>query len=210
MSFYNIIDSHHNHDDLLCPFLDVFEKQIADADACFVVGKYCSSPRDRYLMVHSSERVSESCTGPLYTPSLNLCCDGTKAVYDMQVFYRTISCGPIDAEMLSVLLNQLLPNSEYTVCPGIGSYPPEVRFKTKYLRDWGQPFNRLDADNCLLWHIPNNSHQLPTSPLYNACNSCRILHHDVQVLAKRASSTADETKALRTVVSSNHRYYSTG
>ena len=31
MSFYNIIDSHHNHDDLLCPFLDVFEKQIADS-----------------------------------------------------------------------------------------------------------------------------------------------------------------------------------
>ena len=55
---------------------------------------------------------------------------------------------------------------------------------------------RLDADTCLLWHIPSNACQLPNSPLYNVCKLCKTLHHNIQVLAKRVSSTADETKAL--------------
>ena len=58
----------------------------------------------------------------------------------MQVLYHTVSSWPIDADILSFLLSQLVPSSEYVVCPGIGAYPPEVWFKTKHLRGWGQPF----------------------------------------------------------------------
>ena len=175
-----------------------------DADSCLVLAKYRSSPGDLWLMVHSSKRVLETVAGPVHTPHLNICCDGTKVVYNMQVLYHTVSSGPIDADILSFLLSQLVPSSEYAVCPGIGAYPPEVRFKTKHLRDWGQPFFRLDADTCPLWHIPSNACQLPTSSLYNACKHCKTLQHDIQVLARRVSSTADETKALRTAVSSNY------
>ena len=60
----------------------------------------------------------------------------------------------------------------------------------------GSTIFRLDADTCLLWHIPSNACQLPNSPLYNVCKLCKTLHHNIQVLAKRVSSTADETKAL--------------
>ena len=79
-----------------------------------------------------------------------------------------------------------------------------MRFKTKHLREWGKPFLRLDSDTCSLWHIPNNVRQSPSSPLFNACKSCKTLHHDVQVLSKRATATADEKKACRSSVSSNY------
>ena len=179
----------HSHDSgLLCPNLDVLERQILSSHQSFVVERYRTSPADLWLMVHSTEQVSVAPTGPLHTPTINLCCDGVEVRHTMQVFYHTLSSGPINQDMLSSFLSQLAPQSGYKICPGISSYPPEVRFHTKHLRDWGPPFFRMDSDTCLLWHIPNNSCQLPTSPLYNACKACKTLHHDIQVIAKRASS----------------------
>ena len=129
--------------------------------------------------------------GPLQNPCLSLCCDGTSATYSLQVLFRTVDSGPFEADKVSSYLMQLLPGSEHVACPGIQSYPSDIRFRTKHLCDWGQPFNRLDADTCLLWHVPNNSRQLPSSLLFNACKPCKELHHDTQQLSKRGSTVTD-------------------
>ena len=51
------------------------------------------------------------------------------------------------------LLDQLHLESGFAVCPGIKEYPSELRFETKNLRIWGNPFRRINSQQCLLWHI---------------------------------------------------------
>ena len=95
------------------------------------------------------------------------------------LFFQPIFSGPVDTGYFLSLLRQLLPDSGYEMCPGITNYPPDVCFKTKHLHEWGEQSNGLDSDSCKLWLIPNNSRLLPTNVLYNACEACKQLHHDV-------------------------------
>ena len=98
----------------------------------------------------------------------------------------------------------LLPSSAFTsvrlrTCPGIKEYPSDVRFKTKNLREWGEPFNRLDSNSCLLWHLPSNNCRPTGDLLQNACAPCKRLQFDIDMLVKRARSTSDVKKATRTL-----------
>ncbi len=58
--------------------------------------------------------------------------------YSFQVFYNTISSGCCRSDLSDIesYSSQLLPMSSYVVCPGVGEYPPDIRFKTKNLVIW--------------------------------------------------------------------------
>lgn len=110
----------------------------------------------------------------------------------------------MDTTSVTSLLNQLLPDSGYVTCPGISRYPSELSFKTKHLREWGDPFNRTDSDICELWHLANNNRQLPSSALYNVCRLCKQLHHAIQQLLRRNDTVSEAQKQARRSTSSNY------
>ena len=126
-----------------------------------------------------------------YIIHLLLCTVMEVPQYSSFMFFQPVFSGPVDTGSFLSLLKQLLPDSGYEICPGITSYPPDLRFKTKHLHEWGEPFNWLDSDSCELWLIPNNRRQLPTNVQYNACKACKQLNHDVQQLIKRSATISD-------------------
>ena len=106
--------------------------------------------------------------GPLPNPRLSIFVLGDMIEYKWQVWFHTIASGKYSFEAVQQYLDQLQTN-EYQLCPGINKYPStEVRFKTKRLREWGLPFNRVDSIDCLLWHFPNNGKYPHGDPLRDA------------------------------------------
>lgn len=165
---------------------------------------YLSATGAMWLRIECKGRVSEMNSGPFNNPFITLCCNGSSVTFKFCVFFQPVTSGLVDTGCFLSLLKQLLPDSGYEICPGICSYPPDIRFKTKHLHEWGEPFNRLDSGSCLLWHIPNNNRQLPTNSMYNACKPCKQLHHDINQLAKRSATVSDAQKQARTMPSSNY------
>ena len=143
--------------------------------------------------------------GPLQNPRLCIVHEAQSSHFYWQIYYSTIQDGvyanPSDIEMY---LEQLLPSSGYVVCPGIRSYPDQIRFTTKNLRQWGPPFNRMFSATCAQWHIPNNVQQSPESLGFDCCKSCKQLLHDINQLAQRAVATTDTQRVIRTLPSSNY------
>ena len=183
--------------------LDTLCGAITTEDSRYILTAYPSVAGTIWLRIECEDRISEVTSGPFFNPFITLCCDGKSITFKFCVYFQPVFSGTVDTGCFLSLLKQL-PDSGYEICPGITSYPPDVRFKTKHLHDWGEPFNRLDSDTCELWLIPNNSRQLPTNVLYNACKACKQLHHDIQQLVKRSATTSDAQKQARTLPSSNY------
>ena len=142
--------------------------------------------------------------GPLQNPRLCIAHEphSDSSHYYWQVFYKTVEDGTCDnLTAVEVYLQQLLPSSGYVVCPGIRKYPDEIRFKTKNLRQWGEPFNRMVSANCSQWHIPNNTQQPQDSIAFDCCKS---LLHDINQLAQRVATTSDAQRVIRTLPTSNY------
>lgn len=163
-----------------------------------------SSDNSSYLIVTRDDRYFITSAGPIQTPRLCVKCDAQNITFSFQVFYKSIDVGPYDHEMAMSFLSQLHPHSSYVVCPGLRDYPNAIEFKTKNVRLWGEPFGRIDSQACRLWHVPNNSRQPPTSPLYNCCPSCKQLNHDIQQLLKRALNTTSRQREARKNSFSNY------
>ena len=108
------------------------------------------------------------------------------------------------------MLDTLLANSGYLLCPGIANYSDHfaksIRFRPKNVREWGHPTFRYDAHSCILWHKPNNSRISSDSPLFNACSPCKSLFNELNVVKKRADATSPSTKEKRTEPSSNRPF----
>lgn len=197
------IGCYHAHTGLTCPLLDPLQAQISQPICCF---RHTAANDSLWLVCTHPDHIAETKAGPLYTPRLCVCCDGKVATYSWQVFFKTTESGPADSDKVLSLLLQLQSDSLYVVCPGIMSYPSEIKFKTKHLRMWGEPFGRMDSEHCAMWHIPNNRCQLPNSPLFNACKACKLLDHDIQVLSKRASNLTSMQKEARKSASSKYPF----
>ena len=90
---------------------------------------------------------------------------------------------------ISSMLDTLLENSGYVLCPGIKSYESKfsdhIRFTPKKLRVWKNPV-RYDSDECSLWHKPNNLRCSPDDDLFDVCTSCKTLNHQLNTIKKRA------------------------
>ena len=142
--------------------------------------------------------------GPLANPRLCIMADSGSVKYKWQVLFRTVSDGKYSTDQVRVYLEQLKPQSGYKVCPGLNEYPEEVRFETKNVRLWGLPFNRVDAQSCSLWHIPNNVNHPAGDKLRDTCRSCRLLNYDLNRLVERACDVSVEQKIARTSVQSNY------
>jgi len=191
----------HSHAALSCETIEQLYLNICDKPPGITCTKFYS-PGTCWLVVSHPQNLIHPMMGPLQNPRLCVACDGTLATYKFQVFFKTIESGPCDPDRVYMLAQQLLPSSSCVLCPGIQEYPPEICFKTKHFRQWGQPFGRLDADTCTMWHILNNSLQPPSSPLYNACKPCKQLHHDIEQLRRKNADLTEGKKLARIDVSS--------
>ena len=96
--------------------------------------------------------------GPMAIPRLCVYAEHHTVKYVWQVLFKHMDEGEYSVEKIEPYLEQLRPSSGYTFCLGIREYPPEIRFHTKNLRQWGIPFHRIDATACEMWHIPHNIH----------------------------------------------------
>ena len=74
------------------------------------------------------------------------------------------------------MLDMLLENSGYVLCPGIKTYESSfseyIRFIPKQLRIWKDPL-RYDSEECSLWHKPNNVRISSEDDLFDLCPSCK-------------------------------------
>ena len=123
--------------------------------------------------------------GPIANPRLCFMLQNGAILFKWQILFKTISEGDYTYTGVSKFLTQLLYSSGYTICPGLKEYPNDVLFKTKNLREWGLPFNRLDSQSCLLWHIPNNTHHPSGDMLRDTCGPCKRLSFDIKQLEDR-------------------------
>ena len=94
----------------------------------------------------------------------------------------------------------MLPASGYTVCPGIPSFPAEVRFKPKKYWEWKLPFVRHDSKGCKFWYVSNHCKRSIEDPLYDSCPSCKLLWLDLGTLAKPGRLTSPSIKAVANVI----------
>ena len=136
--------------------------------------------------------------GPLSNPRLCIMSEGDTIQYKWQVFFKTVVSGEYSMDAVKEYLDKLRPCSGFKVCPGLKQYPEELRFDTKNLRQWGLPFNRIDAKSCALWHVPHNVHHPAGDDLRDTCQCCRVLHHDITKLIDIAASISLYRKLSRT------------
>ena len=143
--------------------------------------------------------------GLIQNPRLGVCFQSDQVQFSWQHYFATYAEGVCNGlSDITMYLDQLLPCSGYVVCPGVKEYPPEIRFRTKNLVEWGAPFNQKFSSSCSRWHIPNNSRQAVDSCSYNCCKHCKKLLHDIQQLVHRSEQTTEVQKLARTLPSSNY------
>ena len=172
--------------------------------------------KTKWIEVRSANTVvlQESDVGPVKPARLVLALDGT---YTFQVMLKTVKTGdwkfsdefPRPTELMGIL-DSMLANSGYVLCPGVRDYQAQfgehVRFRTKSLREWNVPLARYDSSNCLLWHKPSNIKQPTSSAVFDCCLNCKTLLHDLTILKKRADSTSPGHKEKWLDTSSNRPF----
>ena len=147
--------------------------------------------------------------GPMCNPRLCLAAADERINYSFQVFFKSIATGSCTLDDLSQIeryLVQLSNKSGFLVCPGISEYPSSIRFKTKNLLVWTEPFERYVSTNCSQWHVPNNTRQTPNSKGFNCCKACKHLLCDVHKLEKRTEKCSESDRRKRLSVSSKLFY----
>jgi hypothetical protein len=117
---------------------------------------------------------------------------------------QTVASGEDSLDAVKEYLDELRPYSGFKICPGLKHYPEELLFDTNNLRQWGLPFNRIDAKSCALWHIPHNIHHPAGSDLRDTCQPCRLLHRDITKLIEIAAPVSSAQKLSRKSVHSNY------
>ena len=114
-----------------CETLEQLHLNICDKSPGIITCTKFYSPGTCWLVVSHPQNSIHPRMGTLQNPRLCVVCDGTLATYQFRVFFKTIESGP---DRVYMLAKQLLPSSSFVLCPGIQEYLPEIRFKTKHLR----------------------------------------------------------------------------
>lgn len=78
--------------------------------------------------------------------------------YKWQVLFKIVTSGDYSVDAVKEYLDKLRPHSGSKICPGLKNYPEDLRFDTKNIRQWGLPFDHINAESCAFWHIPHNIH----------------------------------------------------
>ena len=103
--------------------------------------------------------------------------------YDVQVLFVSIQSGTVDSisEFFAVC-DIISKRSGYKICPGLqkkmyfDKYYAIIRYHIKRVQLWDKPFDRIDSDNCLLWHqLAKNVSTKQKSMFAVLCKSCKRL-----------------------------------
>ena len=147
----------------------------------------------KWTVVCCAKVMHEGGVGPIRPARIVFAEDGS---YSFEVLLKRVKVGswkslegpPVE------LLDTMLANSGYVLCPGIRSYAASfeehVRFRTKNLRVWQDPFHRHDCNTCFLWHKPSNVRLASSSPLFDCCAGCKDLYHNLTSLKRRSESSS--------------------
>ena len=134
-------------------------------------------------------------------------------VYRLQVTWpvvRVVSAGVYEtSEQLDPFLQQLLPDSGYTVCPGIVNYDElfaAVRHTHQNLQTIkvGEKVVRHESVKCMLWHKPEGKQKRLFDRKKGMCAECKSFDYQMTREVKRA--TQSEPKVARTASSSNYPF----
>lgn len=162
-----------------------------------------------WVLVSTSQYVVDNDIGPNKPTLLTFHSEGhyTFSVLRQVMINGNWQSARAPYEEVTNLLDTLLSNSGYLLCPGIirydETYGAAIRFVSKNLRIWGHPMRRHDAKTCRLWHKPNNTLLDASSPIYNACASCKSLYHELNAIKRRAEAASQSHRKKRNVPSSN-------
>ncbi len=135
--------------------------------------------------------------------------------YQLQVMWpvvRTVQRGLLarDLSNLDTLLDQMLPDSGYVVCPGIRwydqCYADDIRYSPKGLRKIavGEKNIRHESDKCHLWHKASNQKMTIFDRRYNLCNACKALEGHLVQTAREESKVSPGSRMIRTLPSSSY------
>ena len=95
--------------------------------------------------------------------------------YQFQVQFTTLHSGHVDDGSIDVYLNQMRPESQYTLCPGVERVYNELKGtlkrKPNKLREW-PGLKRIDNVDCKLWY---NKVENPKDMSTSVCPPCYSL-----------------------------------
>lgn len=104
--------------------------------------------------------------------------------YTVEVLYKQISKDKFfsNKDVSQILTHYLKPREgDLVFCRGVD---PErfsrVGYSLKNVRQWNEPFKRIDSKKCDLYHKPHNQKVKKGSLLYNVCNSCKKLDRQIE------------------------------
>ncbi len=121
--------------------------------------------------------------------------------FKFEAHFVPIYSGMVSDGAFDELVQSLLPNIGYYLCPGMPQdIITNVTFESRHVRKWMDPFNRVDHQQCQLWFRPANvSHNLKYPP---TCDKCTKLRHYLVNEVSRQATVTPERKAKRTLPSS--------
>ena len=118
----------------------------------------------------------------VHAPSENLRC----IYYKFEVHFIVLFQGLTTDVQFGVLLQSLLPQSSYCLCPGL---PEELResvdFECKSARKWGFPLQRTDHVDCQQWFQAQMIPRLRQEP---TCDKCKSLSKYLRKMLRRRAS----------------------
>lgn len=148
-----------------------------------------SSPLESKLPTHNPRMIVHTC-------SENPC----NFHYKFEAHFVLLYQGLTTDAQFDVLIQSLLPGSNYRLCPGIPEQVRErVNFECKSARKWGFPFQRTDHVECQLWFQAQLTPRLQLEPM---CRKCKTLHKYLQKMLRRRAAVTPTRKAKRALPSS--------
>ena len=156
-----------------------------------------------WAIVHGKMTTLAPINTPIHNPRMIVHTphDTSDMKFTFEANFMTIFSGSTTDDSFDNLMQSMLSDSGYYVCPGV---PHDIfekcSFETKNARKWMSPFNRIDHKECEQWFkLPPKARQkrkhAPT------CNKCvRLRHYLLTEVKRRAAVTPTqiEKRALPT------------
>ena len=141
------------------PHHNPFDEFLADTRRCFpslTVTSHAGSD-GHWALIESSTTTSSPLESKMPTRNARVivhapCEDPSHISYKFEAHFVLLFQGLVTDIEFGVLLQSLLPGSNYRLCPGLPQQLREsVDFESKSTRKWGFPCQRTDHVNCQLW-----------------------------------------------------------
>ena len=122
----------------------------------------------------------------------------TDIKFTFEANFTTVSSGRVSDDTFDDLMQSMLPDSSYYLCPGMPlDLVEKCTFEAKNARKWMPPFQRIDHTECEQWF--KNVSQRSIAP---TCNKCLKLRHYLYNEVKRRAAVTSVQLAQRTLPTS--------